>query len=107
MYANQVPQNHRNGHERGPGGSVWAQTLSKRRREAQDHFPNPPGPKNLIKKSKKTEHVENPDFCRSKPERGSAVASAVGAVAKPERGSRVAVTTLPPGPPSIHPAKPR
>ena len=32
-----------------PGGSVWAETLSKRRPEAQDHFPSPPGPQNPIK----------------------------------------------------------
>ena len=51
MYANQVPQNHKTKWpERDPGGSVWAQTRSKWRPGPQDHFPNPPGPKNLIKK---------------------------------------------------------
>ena len=46
MFANEVPQNHENGPESGRGGSVWAETLSKRRPEAQDHFPSPPGLKN-------------------------------------------------------------
>ena len=46
MHTNQVPENYKNDPEQGPGGSVWAQTLSKRRPEAQDHFPSPPGPKN-------------------------------------------------------------
>ena len=53
MFANEVPQNHENGPESGRGGSVWAETLSKRRPEAQDHFPSPPGPQNPIKKLKK------------------------------------------------------
>ena len=59
MYTNQVPENNKNGTESGPGGSVWAQTLSKRRPEAQDHLPSPPGPKNQIKKIKNTENYEN------------------------------------------------
>ena len=29
MFENEVPQNHEIGTERGPGGSVWAETLSK------------------------------------------------------------------------------
>ena len=62
MYANQVPKNHQNGPERGPGGSVWAQTLSKRRPEAQDHFPSPPGPQNPIKKLKKPKIIKIPSF---------------------------------------------
>ena len=37
MYTNQVPENYKNGPERGRGGSVLAQTLSKRRPEPQDH----------------------------------------------------------------------
>ena len=49
MYANQVPTNNKDGHKRGPDGSIWPETLSKRCPEAQDHFPSPPGPKNLIK----------------------------------------------------------
>jgi len=66
MYANQVPRNYKNAHEWGPGGSVCAKTLLKRRPEAQDHFPTPPG-------SKKTpiffqeRNVENPDFYESNP----------------------------------------
>ena len=66
MYTNQVPKNHKNGPESGPGGSVWAQTLSKRRPEAQDHFPSPPGSKNPIKNIKNTENYGNHDFYRSK-----------------------------------------
>ena len=34
--------------EAGPGGYVWAQTLSKRRPEAQDPVPSPPGPTNPV-----------------------------------------------------------
>ena len=64
MFANEVPQNHENGPESGRGGSAWAETLSKLRPKAQDHFPSPPGPKNPIQKSKKPENVENPDFYR-------------------------------------------
>ena len=63
----QTFKNHQNRLKRGRGGSVWAQTLSKRRPEAQNHFPSPPGPKNLIQKIKNIEHVENPAFYRSKP----------------------------------------
>ena len=48
MFKNEVSKNHKNGSESGPGGSVWAETLSKRRPEAQDHFPSPPGPKKQI-----------------------------------------------------------
>ena len=59
-------KNHQNRLKRGRGGSVWAQTLSKRRPEAQDHFPSPPGPNDPIKKLKKDENDENPDFSRSK-----------------------------------------
>ena len=53
----QTFKNHQNRLKRGRGGSVWAQTLSKRRPEAQDHFPSPPGPKNPIKKIKKTQRT--------------------------------------------------
>ena len=60
MYANQLPQNHENEPESSPDGSVWAQTLSKRRPEAQDHFPSPPGSKNPIKSTKNTENYEIP-----------------------------------------------
>ena len=69
MFANEVPQNHENGSESGLGGSVWAETLSKRRPEAQDHFPSPPGPKNKIQKKNK-KNVGNPDFYRSEPSIG-------------------------------------
>ena len=62
MYANEVAKNNKNGAESGPGGSVWAETLWKRRPEAQDHFPSPPGPKNQIKKNKTTENHQHPDF---------------------------------------------
>ena len=58
----QTFKNNQNRIKRDPGGSVWAQTLSKRHPEAHDHFPSPPGPKNPIKKNKNAEHVENPDF---------------------------------------------
>ena len=57
MYANQVPRNHENGHKRDPDGSVRAEPLSKRRPEAQDHFPSPPGHKNQIKKIKKPQRT--------------------------------------------------
>ena len=46
------PRNYTNGSELGPGGSVWAETLSKRRPEAQDHFPGPAWPKIPNKKQK-------------------------------------------------------
>ena len=52
MYTNQVPQNHKNGSESGPGGPVWAQTLSERRPEPQDHVASRPGPKNPIQEKK-------------------------------------------------------
>ena len=65
MDANQVSRNHTNRDKRGPDGSVWAETLSKRRPEAQDHFPSPPGPKNPIQTLNKSENVEHPDFSRS------------------------------------------
>ena len=52
----------------------------------------------LKKKTKKQKHVENPDFCRSKPERGSAVASAVGAVASQSAGRGSRLLRYPPGP---------
>ena len=58
MYGNQGPRNYKNKHERGPGGSVWAKTLSKRRSEAQDHFPTPPGTKNPFIKIKKNEMLK-------------------------------------------------
>ena len=64
MYTNQFPKNRRNGPESGPGGSVWAQTFSERRPEAQDHFPSPTGPKNPIKKIKNTENYQNPESYR-------------------------------------------
>ena len=60
MYANQVPRNYKNAHEWGPGGSVWAKTLSKRRPEAQDHIPSPLGPKNQIKKIENHKDIEIP-----------------------------------------------
>ena len=60
------PKTIKNGPASGPGGSVWAQTLSERRPEAQDHFPSPPGPKSPIKKNKKLENVENLVVYRSK-----------------------------------------
>ena len=66
MFANWAPENHENWPERGRGGSVWAQTLPKRRPEAQDHFPSPPGPQKQINKFKKGDNVENPDSSRSK-----------------------------------------
>ena len=50
-------QYRKNGHERGPDGAVCAETFSKRRPEAQDHFPTPPGPKNPIKKGKKNPEI--------------------------------------------------
>ena len=62
MFKNEVPKNHKNGPDSGRGGSVWAETLSKRRPEAQDHFPSPLGPKNLIEKVKSTGNGENDFF---------------------------------------------
>ena len=62
MYTNEAPEKYEHGPESGPGGSVWAQTLSKRRPEAQDHFPSPPGPKSPIQKIKKAENAENRNF---------------------------------------------
>ena len=58
MFATEVPQNHENGPESGRGGSVWAETLSKRRPEAQDHFPSLPGSKNPVQK------IENPKMLK-------------------------------------------
>ena len=62
MFKNEVPQNHKNGPESGPGGSVWAETLSKRRPEAQDHVPSPPGPTSPIQKIKPGKYMRNPAF---------------------------------------------
>ena len=59
-------QNHKNGPAWGRGGSVWAETLSKRRPEAQDHFPSPPGPKNQIRKSKIQKMMKIQIFSHSK-----------------------------------------
>ena len=73
MYTNHVPQNHKNGPESGPGGSVWAETLSKRRPEAQDHFPSPPGRKNPSEKSKNLENIQNPQFYRPKQSISAAI----------------------------------
>ena len=67
MYTKQVPENHKNGTESGPGGSVWAQTLSERRPEAQDHFPSPPGPQKQINKIKDTYNYQNLEcYCQKK-----------------------------------------
>ena len=66
MYTNQVPQNHEIGPQWGPGGTVWAQTLSERRPEPQDHFTSPPGPKNPILKIKQAQkRKQHPGFCRA------------------------------------------
>ena len=64
MFAKRGPKRYKTLPERGRGGSAWAQTLSKRRPEAQDHFPSPPGPKKQIKKNEKPENVEKSDFLK-------------------------------------------
>ena len=79
MFKNEVPQNHEIGPERGPGGSVWAETLSKWRPGPQDHFPNPPGPKNLIKqKNKKKSKVPGGRRQGAKPLRFAALRRRAG-----------------------------
>ena len=73
MFKNEVPRKYKIGPESGPGDSVWAETLSKRRPEAQDHFPSPPGPKNQIKNIENVENHQNPDCYRSNPPLSAAI----------------------------------